>query len=424
MKIPASTHFCMQDRELTVDGIALSRIAEQVGTPCYVYSAAAIEEAYRSIDQALSSVPHMVAYAVKANSNLSVLSLLSRLGSGADIVSGGELTRVLAAGFPPSRVAFSGVGKRDAEIEMALEAGIASLHAESEAEIFAIEEIAKAKSKVAPLVLRVNPDVDANTHPYISTGLHSTKFGIELDVARRMLPHLLQSPHLRLVGIACHVGSMVLDPAPIGEATQRIAEFAVECHKAGAKLEILDAGGGWPILYGNEESVAKSHQIFGQSIIEGMRRGGALDLGLSLMVEPGRSIVGDAGVLLTRVLYIKEQAGKRFVVVDGAMTELIRPALYDAYHAVVPVTQPMQDLSRADVVGPVCESADFFAKDRPLPPLQRGDLLAVRGAGAYAAVMASNYNSRPMAPEVLAQAGEFAVVRRRQTMDDVLRNER
>lgn len=423
--IPHSDHFQVSDGELRADGVSLMDIAAQVQTPCFVYSAASIDGAYKAVDGALAGVPHLVAYAVKANSNLSVLRRLANLGSGADIVSGGELARALEAGFPAERIAFSGVGKTDAEIIAALDAGIRAIHAESEAEVFAIEAIARDRGVVAPIVLRVNPNVDANTHPYISTGLHSTKFGLEFNVTRAILPRILESKHLMLEGLACHVGSMVLDPAPIGEATQRVAEFAVECAKAGAKLKTLDAGGGWPIIYGDEGRAAESHKVFGESIIEGARRGGALDLGVTLMVEPGRSIVGDAGVLLTKVLFIKEQAGKRFVIVDGAMTELIRPALYSAYHAILPVTRPMADLVKGDVVGPVCESTDFFAKDRELPKsLSRGDLLAVRGSGAYAAVMGSNYNTRMLVPEVMVEDGGFRIIRRRQTLDDVLTLER
>jgi diaminopimelate decarboxylase len=273
--------------------------------------------------------------------------------------------------------------------------------------------------------LRINPDVDPETHPYISTGLHSTKFGLETDVARALVPRIVASKHLRLEGVSCHIGSMVLSPEPLAEAMEIVARFACECAEAGAVIRTVDAGGGWPILYGNEDKNAKSHAAFGQALIEGMRRGGADKLNATLMIEPGRAIVGDAGVLLTRVLYVKEQAGKRFVIVDAAMTELIRPALYRAYHAIVPVTtQPDAALTPADIVGPVCESGDFFAKDRLLPPVKRGDLLVLRGAGAYAASMASNYNTRPLAPEVLVSKDSISVIRDRQTLDELLHSER
>ncbi len=410
---------------LHAESVPLDQIAERVATPTYVYSRAAIAESYRSIDEALSPVPHMVAYAIKANGNLALLSCLARLGSGADIVSGGELARALKAGFSPDKIVFSGVGKTDPEIAAALRAGIRSIHVESAPEIDAIEAIARELGVVAKLALRVNPDVDAATHPYIATGLHKTKFGLELDVARGLLPRILRSPHLRLEGVACHIGSMVLSPEPIGDAVAITAAFACECTAAGAPIKTLDAGGGWPILYGNEERDAQGRSVFGRAIIDGIQRGGAGKLGLTVVVEPGRSIVGDSGILLTRVVYVKEQAGKRFVIVDAAMTELIRPALYRSYHAAVPVVAVADaPLSPADLVGPVCESGDFFAQDRLLPPFSRGDLIAIRGTGAYGAAMGSNYNSRPFAAEVLVDGGGFSVIRVRQPLEELWRNER
>lgn len=426
-RIPPSNYFTSRDGQLHAESVALSRIAEETGTPAYVYSRAAFEDAYRSIDQALAAVPHVIAYAVKANGNLALLSRLRQLGACVDIVSGGELLRARCAGFGRDKIVFSGVGKTDAELSAALQVGIRSIHVESAAELDAIEAVAEQLGAVAKLALRVNPDVDAATHPYISTGLHSSKFGLEIAVARALLPRIMKSKHLRLEGVACHIGSMVLSPEPIRDAVEISARFAAECSAAGARINTLDAGGGWPVIYGNEEGEAQSHAVFGQAIIDGMRRGGADKLGLTLMVEPGRAVVGDAGVLLTRVLYVKEQAGKRFIVVDAAMTELIRPALYRAYHAIVPVADNADSQGAqapADVVGPVCESGDFFAHDRPLPPLERGDLLAIRGAGAYSASMASNYNSRAFAPEVLVSADNFSIVRERQSLDDLLRSER
>jgi diaminopimelate decarboxylase len=424
-RIPASKYFQHHQGSLHAEGVPLEEIAAHIGTPAYVYSEASLHDAYRGVDAALSEVPHLIAYAVKANGNLALLSRLARWGCGADIVSGGELQRALAAGFAPEKIVFSGVGKTDAEIQRALEAGIRSLHVESAAEIEAVERLAQDSGLVARIALRVNPDVDAATHPYISTGLQSSKFGIELAHARELLPRLLQSKHLRLEGVACHIGSMVLSPEPIRDAVAIMAEYAAECIARGAPITNLDAGGGWPILYGNEASDAASHAVFGRAILDGIRRGGAADLGLTLVVEPGRALVGDAGVLLTRVLYVKQQGGKRFVIVDAAMTELIRPALYSAYHAITPVASAAQGIeSPADVVGPVCESSDFFAKDRPLPPLERGDLLAIRGCGAYSASMGSNYNSRPLAPEVLVDGGGFQVVRTRQKLEDMWQNER
>jgi diaminopimelate decarboxylase len=423
--VPASDHFGYQNGLLRADGLPLDAIAAQFGTPCYVYSAAAVRSAFGAIDAALAPMPHLVAYAVKANSNLSILSRLAAAGAGADIVSGGELARSLKAGFAPDRIVFSGVGKTDPEIRAALEAGVRSLHVESDQEIDAIEGVARELGKRAPIALRVNPDVDARTHPYIATGLHSSKFGLAIDTARRLLPRLQKSAHLELEGIACHIGSMVLSPEPIGDAVEIIARFTRECADAGANLRVLDAGGGWPILYGDEGEPAAAHARFGHTILDGIERGGAGGLGLTLVVEPGRSIVGDSCVLLARVLYVKEQAGKRFVIVDAAMTELIRPALYGAYHAIVPVQEPDASAPRepADVVGPVCESGDFLALDRALPPLRRGDLIAIRGAGAYGAAMASHYNSRPFAPEVLVEDGRAVLIRRREPLESLWREE-
>jgi len=423
--IPTSKHFVYRDGEYHAEGVPLSRIAEQVGTPSFVYSGSAIDEAYRDVDAALGRGAHLVAYAMKANGNLAILSRLGRLGSGVDIVSGGELARALKAGIAAERIVFSGVGKTADEIRTALQAGVRSLHAESVSEVELIEKIAREMAVVAPISLRVNPNVDAKTHPYISTGLHSTKFGMPFDTARSLLPMLLASSHLRFDGLACHIGSLVLDPTPIGDAVALVAEFAVECTRAGAKLRSIDAGGGWPILYGNEGHAAAPFSAFGAAVLVGIKRGGAEQLGLEVMVEPGRCIVGDAGVLLTRVMYIKEQSGKRFAIVDAAMTELIRPALYKAHHAIVPVRQhdPNAPLLMTDVVGPVCESSDFLALDRQLPELHEGDLIAIRGAGAYGAVMSSEYNARPRAAEVMVDGSDSRLVRRRGKIEDLWRDE-
>jgi diaminopimelate decarboxylase len=418
-RAPPSRHFVYRAGVLCADGEALDAIAERFGTPCYVYSGASIDRAYAAIDAALQPAPHLVAYAVKANSNLAILARLARAGAGADIVSGGELARVRRAGFDPSRIVFSGVGKTEAEIRAALEGGVRSIHAESDQEIDVIEAAARALGKRAPIALRVNPDVDPKTHPYISTGLRNAKFGVDIDTARRLLPRLVSSAHLALEGIASHVGSMVLSPEPIGEAVEIVARFIRECCAAGAPVRTLDAGGGFPILYGDEQSPAESHARFGRAILDAIARAGADSLGLTVIVEPGRSIVGDAGVLLARVLYVKEQAGKRFVIVDAAMTELIRPALYGAYHAIMPVREAdgAAVLTAADVVGPVCESGDFLARDRELPPLRPGELIALRGAGAYAAAMGSRYNSRPFAAEVLVDSGGARLIRRRESVE-------
>jgi len=422
-EIPFSNHWTYADGTLTCDGVPLPEIAAAHGTPTFVYSAACVDHAFDRLAAAVPE-PCLIAYAIKANSNLHLLRRLAARGCGADIVSGGELRRCLQAGMDPAKIVFSGVGKTDAELRLALETGIRAVHVESAPEIDALEAIAEAMGVRAPMTLRVNPDVDLDTHPYIATGLHDTKFGLELDVARALLPRVIDSPHLRLEGVACHIGSQLGGPDPMRDATEILARFAVECVRAGAELRCIDAGGGWPIRYGDEDEEHAPWPDFGAAISEGLEAGGAAGLGLELIVEPGRALVGDAGGLLTRVIFVKEQAEKRFVVVDGAMTELIRPALYDAYHAIMHVEEPRDATRRpADVVGPVCETGDFFAIDRAVPHLERGDLVLLRGAGAYGMSMASNYNSRPKAAEVLVADGEARVIRRRQTVEDLWRDE-
>jgi diaminopimelate decarboxylase len=423
-KIPESRFFVYRNGRLFCEAVELAQIAREVGTPCYVYSWNAIREAYNSIDRALAPGPHLVAYALKANGNLALLRRLSQLGAGADIVSGGELARAMEAGVRPERIVFSGVGKLDREIESALAAGVRSIHAESAGEIDAIEAIAQRMKLRAPASLRVNPDVDPRTHPYIATGLKQSKFGVTIEAARALLPRILGSRNLQLEGLACHIGSLIGSTDAIGEAVEAVARLAQELRAAGAaSLRTLDAGGGWPIAYGHEASEPASNASFGKAIRDALRRAGAEDL--ELIVEPGRAVVGDAGVLLTQVIFTKQQAEKRFVIVDGAMTELLRPALYSAYHAIQPVlaASPESPLSPADVVGPVCETSDFLALDRPLPTLARGDLLAVRGAGAYAASMASTYNARPRAPEVLVDGAQYHLVRKRERVEDLWRDE-
>lgn len=411
--IPASESFVHVDGELRCDGVSLAELADSYGTPAYVYSSRVIERAYREIDQALAFTPHLIAYAVKANGNLAVLRTLARLGSGADIVSGGELARALEAGIPPSRIVYSGVGKTPAEIAEALLVGIRSIHVESEPELEVVEAVARELGKTAKVSLRVNPDVDPQTHPYIATGLHSTKFGIEIDVARRLIPKLVESPHLALEGLAMHIGSQLGSPAPLEEAVTLLGRFALEAMEAGAPLESLDVGGGWSLNYGHEAQPYPPASAFGEAIRRGLEASGVASRGLTIVTEPGRYLVGDAGVLLTRVLYVKDGPKKRFVIVDAAMTELIRPSLYGAYHAIVPVVPRKGEARVVDVVGPVCEPGDFLAKDRLLGEVKQGDLLAIRGAGAYAREMASMYNARLPAPEILVVDGRAKLVRKR-----------
>jgi diaminopimelate decarboxylase len=399
--------------------VSLERIAAEYGTPTHVYSASAIAEAYAAIERALGAMPHQVCYAMKANGAPAILRRLARLGAGAEVVSGGELYGALRCGIPPQKIVFSGVGKTDAEIAAALDVSIRAIHVESEAEIEVIEHIARQRGVRARIGLRVNPDVDPATHPYIATGLQDTKFGLESRVARRLLPRLLRSPHLVLDALACHIGSQLPSARPLEDAVTLLAALALEFADAGAPIRALDAGGGWPIQYGNEDTPHPPWSLYGEAIRAGIRRAGADRLGLEVLVEPGRALVGDAGALLTRVLYVKEQGGKRFVIVDAAMTELLRPSLYGAYHAIVPVRPRTGELTSADVVGPVCETGDFLAIDRPLPPLLRGDLLLVRSTGAYGASMASRYNARPLAAEVIIENGAIEVVRARERYEDL-----
>lgn len=420
-EIPPSAHFAHDEDEgeLAVDGMGLTTIADEVGTPTHVYSAAAITNAYREIDAALAPSKHLVCYAMKANGHPEILRLLASLGAGADVVSGGELYWALQAGIPPERIVFSGVGKTDAEIAYAIEHGIRAIHVESEPELDVIESIARGRGVTARIALRVNPDVDPQTHPYIATGLHDTKFGLELDVARRLLPRIVESDGLELEGLACHIGSQIGGAAPLEDAVAIVAAFAKECADAGAPIRAIDAGGGWPIHYGDEDSPFAPWQAFGAAIRAGIERGGASELDLEIVIEPGRALVGDAGALLTRVIFVKEQAGKRFVIVDAAMTELVRPSLYGAYHAIVPVRPREGEVRAADVVGPVCETGDFLALDRPLPVVQRGDLLLVRNTGAYGASMATRYNARPLAAEVIVEGDAYRVIRERERVEEL-----
>ena len=421
-RIPSSNAFFYVDGQMVCDGVPLRQLAANLSTPFYVYSARAIEGAYRGIEASLAGIPHLIAYAMKANSNLAIASRLGALGAGADIVSGGELMRALEAGIPPSRIVFSGVAKSDEEIRFALGRGVRALNVESGSEIEGIGAIAASMGLRAPIALRINPDVDPKTHPYIATGLRHAKFGLGLDQARALLPKILGTSSLSLEGIGCHIGSQIASPSAVEDAAAIVGAFARECRDAGAPIRAIDAGGGWPIDYGDHASTPPSLEVFGGAIRAGMRRAGVE--GFELVVEPGRSLVGDAGVLVTRVVHVKETGEKRFVIVDAAMTELMRPALYGAYHAIVPCEQ--RDHEHAwpcDVVGPVCESGDFLAKDRALVGVQRGDLLIVRGAGAYAASMGSRYNSRPLCAEVLVEDGRARLIRSRETFEDLLRRE-
>lgn len=413
--IPESPWFSYRDGALLCEEVPLESVAAEVDTPAFVYSGAAIDDAYRSIDEALSFAPHAIAYAVKANGNLSVLARLASQGCAADIVSVGEMQRALKAGFPPERIVYSGVGKRREEIKAAAKAGIRALHVESIQELDVVESVAREIGRPIMIGLRVNPDVDANTHPYIATGLRESKFGLAVAVAASLVPRIVESPRLKLEAVACHIGSQLSSPQPLREATEILGHFARDCIDRGASLRAIDVGGGWPMHYGRELDAYPPASAFGEAIQQGLGASGMLRPDIEIITEPGRALVGDAGVLLTRVLYTKTQGERRFVIVDAAMTELIRPALYGAYHAIMPVSEPgpNADLIAVDVVGPVCESGDFVAKERPLPEVKQGDLLAIRGAGAYGREMQSMYNARPLPPEVLVDGSRARLVRQR-----------
>ena len=406
-----------RDNELTVEGVTLSDIAKKEGTPCYVYSSAAILERYYAYDKAFGNAPHQVCYAVKANSNLSLLRMLADVGAGFDIVSGGELFRVLKAGGDPAKVVFSGVGKSREEVEYAIAIGIHSFNCESEAELALIDSIASRHGISARAALRVNPNVDAQTHPYISTGLHDHKFGINIDQVKEIYDRAAGLGHLKLEGVSCHIGSQLLDTKPLLEALEGVLALVEKLRAAGHPIQELDMGGGLGVAYMGNQS-PPSTEAYIKLVCEKTN-----GLGLKLMVEPGRSIVASAGVLLTRVMYRKTTAKKEFVIVDAAMNDLIRPALYQAHHEIVPLRHRKMGTVTADVVGPVCESGDFFARDREMENVFSGDYLALMTAGAYGFVQASNYNSRPRPAEVLVEGSAWRVIRKRETNEDLIRGE-
>ena len=406
-------YFTYKNGELYCEEVPIKKIVEEVGTPVYIYSAKTIRRHFQVFDKSFKDINHLVCYSVKANSNIAVLSLLRKLGSGADIVSGGELKRALKAGIPPEKIVFSGVGKTPEEIELALSAGILMFNVESIEELETLGEIAKKLNKPAPFALRVNPDVDPQTHPYISTGLKKNKFGIPEEQVIDAYKKAKEHPYLNPVGLDAHIGSQITSVSPFKDALYRLKKVWEALINLGLELKYLDIGGGLGIVYENEEPPLP--QEYAEAIIEE-----AKDLNATLILEPGRVIVGNAGILVTRVLYIKENIAKKFVIVDAGMNDLIRPAFYQAYHKIVPVEQRDEEGEVVDVVGPICESSDFLARERKLPKVKRGDLLAVMSAGAYGFVMSSNYNSRPRAPEILVDEDKFYIIRRRETIEDLL----
>ena len=424
--------FHYRDGELYCEESALARAAEEFGTPLYVYSAGTIVDHYRRLDSALASLDHLICYAVKANSNGAILKLLAEAGAGFDIVSGGELFRVLKAGGAAAKCTFAGVGKSREEIEFALDEGVHSFNVESEAELERIDRIARDKGVRAPIALRVNPDVDAHTHHYVSTGRSENKFGIALDRVAAVYENAARLPNILIRGIQMHIGSQITAAQPFAEAIGKVAPLVRELKERYA-IEFFSVGGGMGIIYRRAlesgsgkwwhehdgEAAAFSVADYAAAIIPALR-----ELNLRVLLEPGRFLVGNAGVLLTRVRYLKQAAQKKFVIVDAGMNDLIRPALYQSYHEIVPVREPAgAKREPVDVVGPVCESGDFFAQDRELPEMNDGDLVALMSAGAYGFAMASNYNSRPLPAEVLVIGNRTALIRRRQTMADLVREE-
>ncbi len=408
-------HFQYRDGRLCAEAVPLARIAEEVGTPFYCYATATIERHYRVFADAFAGLDATVCYAVKANSNIAVIATLARLGAGADVVSAGELTRALAAGVAPGRIVFSGVGKTGDEMAAALKAGVLQINVESEPELDLLGQVAGSLGVDAPVAIRINPDVDANTHEKITTGKSENKFGVEWTRARAVYSRAAAMPAISVVGVAVHIGSQVTDLAPFRDAYVRMRDLVAMLRADGHPIERLDLGGGLGISYGDE--VTPTPEEYAATV-----KAAIADLDCHIILEPGRVIVGNAGVLVTRVIHVKEGAMRTFVIVDAAMNDLLRPALYNATHAIVPVTEAAAgtELMEVDVVGPVCETADTFGTGRLLPAMKPGDLLAVRTVGAYGAVMASTYNARPLVPETLVRDATYAVVRERMSVDDMV----
>lgn len=413
-----TTHFPYRHGRLHCEGVPLATLADAVGTPAYVYSKASLLDSYGAYDTAFKGIPHVICYAIKANSNLGVISTLAKAGAGADIVSGGELHRALRAGVPPKKIIFSGVGKTRDEMRDALKADILMFNVESLSELRVLDEVAREMGTRAPVALRVNPDVDPETHKYISTGLKTSKFGIPYTQALAAYEQAAKLTGLQVVGAQMHIGSQLTKSSPFADATARIGALVKTLRERRIEISIVDVGGGLGIRYRDE--MPPSHAEYATVLLPALE-----ELGVTVLLEPGRSIAGNAGALLTRVLYHKTTDAKNFVVVDAAMNDLIRPAFYDSYHEILPVTEARAGGPKetADVVGPICESGDFFAKDREMARPEEGDLLALMSAGAYGFVMASNYNTRPRPVEVLVDGDRYTIVRRRETFEDLVAGE-
>jgi len=409
-------HFEYRNNALFAEDVSVADIAATVGTPCFVYSRATIERHWHIFDDALGSLEHLICYSVKANSNIALLNVLARLGSGFDIVSVGELQRVIKAGGDVTKTVFSGVGKTRDEMRYALQAGIHCFNVESEAELLVLNEVATGLSLAAPVSIRVNPDVDAQTHPYISTGLKENKFGVDIQRALPLFREAAQLSNINVIGLDCHIGSQLTDITPIVDALQRLIQLIDELKSNGIEIKHLDIGGGLGITYENETPPSPSEYV--QALLPLLN-----NTKLKLLIEPGRAIVGNAGILVTDVTYLKTNADKNFAIVDAAMNDLLRPALYGAWQNIIPVNRSTDEPEqRYDIVGPVCETADFLGKNRSLN-IQSGDLLAVCSTGAYGFVMSSNYNSRPRAAEVIVDGEQMHVVRQRESIEDLMKGE-
>ncbi|NVM56517.1 MAG: diaminopimelate decarboxylase [Desulfobacterales bacterium] len=409
-------HFHYRNNRMYCEDISVSDIAQTLGTPFYLYSHATLRHHFLTFQKAFEGVSHLICFSAKSNSNLAVLGLFGNLGGGLDIVSGGELFRGLKAGIPPGRIVFSGVGKSEDEIGYALESNILMFNVESFQELELIDQCAARLKKKAPIALRVNPDVDPKTHPYISTGLRKNKFGLTMEAAVEAYRAAGDLPHVQVIGISCHIGSQVTEVGPFVDALGSIKDLITTLETFGISITYLDLGGGLGITYDQESPPHPTE--YGRAILETLGQAP-----FTLILEPGRVIVGNAGILVTRVLYTKTGEGKDFVIVDSAMNDLVRPSLYGAYHAIKPVVRDQKGTIKADVVGPICESGDFLARDRQIPRVQAGDLLAVMSAGAYGFTMSSNYNSRPRVPEVMVKEDQFYVVRERESYDDLIAGE-
>lgn len=411
------TGFHLKNNRWYSDGVALSKIAEKVGTPCYVYSLPAFEAKYKEVDQAYRSVPHLVAYSIKTNDNLSVIRSLGRLGSGTDVVSGGELFKARKAGIPGKKIIFAGVAKTDDEIAYALKENIRYFNVESIPEILAINNVAKKMKKTAPIAIRFNPNIDALTHHFISTGKKENKFGVFLGDLDEVMRTVRQSTSVHWTGVHAHIGSQMTQTGSLAKSARVVEQIVLKLRQEGFPIYDVNLGGGYGIDY-NGEKPPKAAQ-YAKVVMPVIKR-----LNASLILELGRFISGNSGVLLTRVVYVKKSGKKTFYIVDAGMGDLIRPALYEAYHHILPAEGSQKPVQTADVVGPICESTDFFAKNRRLPTAKRGDLMVIFSAGAYGSVMGSTYNSRPLSPEVVTRGSRFAVARRRQTREDLVRLEK